>query len=88
MSNRPRRPIDHLYKSINKMILVKVNRNRMFRGKLEGFDEHLNLFLENASQLFEYLDDDGNVRSENENLGSIVVRGDNVVFVDLATSPD
>jgi len=82
--DRARRPIDYLKDSINKVILIKVKRNRLFRGKLEGFDEHLNLYLEGTSQIFEFQDEDGNIREEHENLGSIVVRGDNVIFVDLA----
>ena len=81
---RSRRPIDYLRDSINKIILIKVKRNRLFRGKLGGFDDHLNLYLEGTSQIFEYQDEDGNIREEHENLGSIVVRGDNVIFVNLA----
>ena len=84
MERRHRRPIDYLHSSINKIILIKVKRNRLFRGKLAGFDEHLNLYLEGTSQIFEYQDEDGNIREEHENLGSIVVRGDNVIFVNLA----
>ena len=95
MERRPNRPIDYLKSSINKVILIKVKRNRLLRGiwfssflknhsKLAGFDEHLNLYLEEASQLFEYQDEEGNIREEHETLGSIVVRGDNVIFVNLA----
>ena len=84
MERRPNRPIDYLKSSINKVILIKVKRNRLLRGILAGFDEHLNLFLEEASQLFEYQDEEGNIREEHETLGSIVVRGDNVIFVNLA----
>jgi small nuclear ribonucleoprotein (snRNP)-like protein len=82
--NRPQRPIDYLKNSINQIILIKVKRNRLFRGRLSGFDEHLNLYLEGTSQIFEYQDEDGNIREEHEDLGSIVVRGDNVIFVNLA----
>ncbi|MBD3213792.1 MAG: hypothetical protein GF311_14380 [Candidatus Lokiarchaeota archaeon] len=78
------RPIDYLKNSINQIILIKVKRNRLFRGKLEGFDEHLNLSLASASQIFEYQDEEGNIREEHEDLGNIVVRGDNVIFVNLA----
>jgi small nuclear ribonucleoprotein len=78
-----KRPIDYLDNSINKIILIKVKRNRLFRGKLSGYDEHLNLYLEGTSQIFEYQDEDGNIREEHEELGSIVVRGDNVIFVNL-----
>lgn len=85
MERRQNRPIDYLKSSINKIILIKVKRNRLFRGRLGGFDEHLNLYLEETSQLFEYQDDEGNIREEHEDLGSIVVRGDNVIFVNLAS---
>lgn len=78
------RPIDYLKNSFDKIILIKVKRNRLFRGRLKGFDEHLNLWLENTSQIFEYQDEEGNIREEHEDLGSIVVRGDNVIFVNLA----
>jgi small nuclear ribonucleoprotein len=81
-----KRPIDYLDNSINKIILIKVKRNRLFRGKLSGYDEHLNLYLEGTSQIFEYQDEDGNIREEHEELGSIVVRGDNVIFVNLANA--
>ncbi len=84
MERKHHRPIDYLHNSINKVILIKVKRNRLFRGVLGGFDEHLNLYLEGTSQIFEYQDEDGNIREEHENLGSIVVRGDNVIFVNLA----
>ncbi|MCJ7647377.1 MAG: small nuclear ribonucleoprotein [Candidatus Lokiarchaeota archaeon] len=82
-NNRPQRPIDYLKNSVNEIILIKVKRNRLFRGKLGGFDEHLNLYLEGTSQLFEYQDEEGNIREEHEDLGDIVVRGDNVIFVCL-----
>ena len=81
---RPNRPIDYLKNSINKVILIKVKRNRLFRGMLMGFAEHLNLYLEGTSQLFEYMDEDGGIKEEHEDLGNIVVRGDNVIFVNLA----
>jgi len=40
--------------------------------------------LEESSQLFEYQDEEGNIREEHETLGNIVVRGDNVIFCCLA----
>ena len=81
---RRNRPIDFLKSSINKVILLKVKRNRLFRGILRGFDEHLNLYLEETTQLFEYQDEDGNVREEQESLGSIVIRGDNIILIDIS----
>ena len=82
---RPARPIDYLKNSIDKVILIKVKRNRLFRAVLRSFDEHLNLYIEDASQLFEYQDEDGNIKEEHESLGNIVLRGDNVIFLNLAS---
>jgi len=79
------RPIDYLKDSIDKIILIKVKRNRLFRAKLMSFDEHLNIFIENAEQIFEYQDEDGNIREEHEDLGSIVIRGDNIIFINLSS---
>lgn len=83
-SRQQQKPLDFLRGSIDKVILIKVKKNRLFRAKLKGYDEHLNLFLEEATQIFEYQDDDGNIREDNENLGRIVIRGDNIVFLNLA----
>ena len=85
---RFRRPIDYLEGSINKIILIKVKRNRLFRAILRSFDEHLNVWVEDASQIFEYQDEDGNIREEHENLGSIVIRGDNIIFINLANAEE
>ncbi|MFW9879352.1 MAG: LSM domain-containing protein, partial [Candidatus Thorarchaeota archaeon] len=81
---RSNRPIDYLKDSLNKVILIKVKRNRLFRAKLMSFDEHLNIYIEDAEQLFEYQDDEGNIREEHENLGDIVIRGDNIIFINLS----
>ncbi len=78
------RPIDYLKDSINKVILIKVKRNRLFRALLKSFDEHLNLYIEDAQQIFEYQDEEGNIREEHEVLGDIVIRGDNIIFINLA----
>lgn len=85
MERRPNRPIDYLKSSVNKVVLIRVKGKKMFRATLRGFDEHLNLYLEETSQLFEFQDDEGNLREEHENLGNIVIRGDNIIFIDLAS---
>ncbi|MFX1377160.1 MAG: LSM domain-containing protein [Promethearchaeota archaeon] len=84
MERRSNRPIDYLKDSINKVILIKVKRNRLFRALLKSFDEHLNLYIEDAQQIFEYQDEEGNIREEHEILGDIVIRGDNIIFINLA----
>ncbi|HID42776.1 MAG TPA: small nuclear ribonucleoprotein, partial [Archaeoglobaceae archaeon] len=46
---------------------------REFRGILNGYDVHMNLVLQNAEEI-----EGGEVTKK---LGSVVIRGDTVVFV-------
>ena len=62
-----------LEESLGKFVLVRLRGGRSLRGKLKGFDTHLNLVLEETEDI---TDKDG-VRS----LGIIIVRGDNVVII-------
>ena len=61
-----------LDESIGKIVLIKLKGNRMVRGILQGFDQHMNLLLENSEDLT-----DGSTNT----LGTIIVRGDNVVMI-------
>ncbi|MDI6904242.1 MAG: hypothetical protein QMD13_01945 [Candidatus Bathyarchaeia archaeon] len=65
--------IDILEKSLGKTALVRLKNRGSLRGRLEGFDEHLNLVLRDA----ENISDARNVKK----LGSIILRGDNIVTV-------
>ena len=61
-----------LKRSINKPVIVKVKGGRVIRGVLVGYDNHLNLLLKDA----EWVD------SENPKvIGSILLRGDNVILI-------
>ena len=62
-----------LEESLDKVVLVRLKGGRSLRGKLKGFDQHLNLVLEDAADTT----DAENVKK----LGSIIVRGDNVVII-------
>jgi small nuclear ribonucleoprotein len=62
-----------LEESLNKMVLVRLRGGRSLRGKLHGFDQHMNLVLEDAEDI-------SNSEST-EKLGVIVVRGDNVIII-------
>ncbi|HDI12017.1 MAG TPA: RNA-binding protein [Candidatus Bathyarchaeota archaeon] len=62
-----------LEESLDKIVLVRLKGGRSLRGKLKGFDQHLNLVLEDAEDITD---------AENtKKLGSIIVRGDNVVII-------
>ncbi|MDH5450955.1 MAG: LSm family protein [Candidatus Bathyarchaeota archaeon] len=62
-----------LEESLGKAVLVRLKGGKSLRGKLKGFDQHLNLVLEET----EDMTDVGNVKK----LGVIIVRGDNVVII-------
>jgi small nuclear ribonucleoprotein len=59
--------------SLGKVVLVELKGGRSVRGKLYSFDQHMNLVLEDAEDV---------VSSNNvKKIGTIIVRGDNVILV-------
>ena len=62
-----------LDESINQIVLIKLKGGKTIRGSLLGFDQHMNLLLDSSEEI----PIDGNSKS----LGTIVVRGDNVVMI-------
>ena len=67
------RPFDLLNTALNKEILVILKGDKQIQGTLKAFDVHMNLHLENASQLV-----DGEVK---KSFGKLLVRGDSVILV-------
>ncbi len=66
-------PMTLLEKSLDAIVLVKLRGNRQIRGKLVGFDNHMNLILIDSDEI----DPEGETISR----GRIVVRGDNVIII-------
>jgi len=62
-----------LDESINQVVLIKLKGNKTIRGNLLGFDQHMNLLLESSEEI--------HAEGESNSLGTIVVRGDNVVMI-------
>jgi small nuclear ribonucleoprotein len=59
--------------SLGRIVLVRLRGGKKLRGKLKGFDQHLNLVLDETDEITDV---------ENmKKLGSIIVRGDNVVII-------
>jgi small nuclear ribonucleoprotein len=73
------RPLDVLNKSLQTPVIVRLKGGREFRGVLDGYDIHMNLVLNNAEEI-----QGGEVIRK---LGSVVVRGDTVVFVSPSHLP-
>ena len=62
-----------LDESINKNVLIKLKGGKTITGLLQGFDQHMNLLLDQSEEI--------PLEGESNSLGSIVVRGDNVVMI-------
>lgn len=62
-----------LEEGLGKVVLVKLKGGKSIRGVLQGFDQHMNLLLQEAEEI---------ATTENvDKLGTIVVRGDNVIVI-------
>jgi small nuclear ribonucleoprotein len=62
-----------LEESLGKTVLVRLRGGKSLRGKLKGFDQHLNLVLEET--------EDTTDADSVKKLGVLIVRGDNVILI-------
>jgi small nuclear ribonucleoprotein len=62
-----------LDESLGRVVLIKLKGGKVIRGNLQGFDQHMNLLLEESVEILE--------GSKTNDLGMIVVRGDNVIII-------
>ncbi|MFQ6080943.1 MAG: LSM domain-containing protein [Candidatus Bathyarchaeia archaeon] len=62
-----------LEESLGKVVLVRLKGGKSLRGKLRGFDQHLNLVLEDTEDTTDI--------EKVKRLGVIIVRGDNVIII-------
>ncbi|MFN3383543.1 MAG: LSm family protein [Archaeoglobaceae archaeon] len=74
------RPLDVLNRSLKSPVIVRLKGGREFRGTLDGYDIHMNLVLLNAEEI-----QGGEVIKK---IGSIIIRGDTVVFISPSTGGD
>lgn len=72
------RPMELLQASIGDQVLVELKGNKKIKGKLRGFDQHLNLILEDAEEITINPETDEQII---EVVKTVIVRGDNVVIV-------
>ena len=67
------RPLDILNESLKSPVIVRIRGGREIRGELQGYDLHMNLVLDNAEETLNDV--------ENRQLGTVILRGDNVVYI-------
>ncbi|MHB8604929.1 MAG: LSM domain-containing protein [Thermoplasmatota archaeon] len=65
-------PLDVLERSINKKMALQLKDGRLLEGKLVGYDQYMNLVLEETEEKH-----DATARR----LGTVVLRGNNVVSI-------
>ena len=70
------RPLDALNKSRDKRVIVELKNGKQFVGKLNAFDIHINVVLNDAEER-----ENGEVKRK---LGTVFLRGDTIILI----SPD
>ena len=75
MTEDSSRPLDALNKAKGKRVILSLKNGEEIIGVLNAFDLHLNLWLEDAERR-------GNDKTTK--LGTIVIRGDNILFISPA----
>ena len=67
-------PLDVLEKSINQKLTLLLKDGRVVEGSLTGYDEYMNMVLDEVEELHE---------DTKRRLGTIILRGNNVVSISL-----
>jgi small nuclear ribonucleoprotein len=68
-------PTALLEKSVDKRISLLLKDNRILEGKLTGFDDYMNMVLEETVER--------TAAQEERRLGTVVLRGNNVVSISI-----
>ncbi len=70
------RPLDALNKARNKRVIVELKNGKQYVGKLNAFDIHINVVLEDAEE---------KVNGEStRKLGVVFLRGDTIIIISPA----
>jgi len=71
-NEKMQRPLDVLGSSQDKRVIVKMKSGESIAGILKAFDQHINIWLDEA----EVQGNGGDLK-----LGKVLLRGDNIIFV-------
>lgn len=67
------RPLDALNKARGKRVIVDLKNDRQYIGKLNAFDIHINVVLDEAEER-----ENGEVKKK---LGTVFIRGDTITII-------
>jgi small nuclear ribonucleoprotein len=65
-------PLALLEKSMNKKVSLMLKDNRILEGKLTGYDEYMNMVIEETEE---------RTAEQTRRLGIVILRGNNVVSI-------
>ncbi|HID25466.1 MAG TPA: RNA-binding protein [Thermoplasmata archaeon] len=65
-------PLDVLEKSVNQRLILLLKDGRTLEGKLSGYDEYMNLVLEDTEEKIE---------DTKRRIGTVILRGNNIVSI-------
>jgi len=60
--------------SKDKIVLLRMKNSKTVQGKLKNFDIHMNMTLEDAEDISD---------EKSEKLGTVLIRGDNILAVSI-----
>jgi len=65
-------PLALMEKSLNKKVSLLLKDNRVLEGKLTGYDEYMNMVIEETEE---------RTADQTRRLGTVILRGNNVVSI-------
>lgn len=74
-------PINVLDKSKNSRISLLLKDDRRLEGKLVGYDEYMNLVLEDTEETIELEAGESGKSTSVKKLGRVILRGNNIVTI-------
>ena len=77
MAQQVKKPLNSLQKAINKEVSVRLKMDLEYRGKMLSVDPYMNVILVDATEY-----SGGNPSA---NYGKVVIRGNNVLFIKIAS---
>jgi len=67
------RPLDALNRSRGKRVIVELKNGKQFIGKLQAFDIHVNVVLEDAEE-----HEEGSIKRK---MNEVFIRGDTIIVI-------
>lgn len=83
-------PLDMIKDSLNKQIYIKLRNDRELTGKLNAFDQHLNMILEGAEETHTSVELDEETyeqvyKQNKRSMPMVFIRGDGVILLSSHT---